>query len=426
MALTPYSKYDPWTGIVPTEKTTWTPWEGEPYTTQYNFAAHMGANWLDGYKLDRHREAIAQHVSATTPLEAMQDKLIQSAGYVSKQYVIEDGYPKLGPQYVEFTGHIRDYNWYDPDWLAAWSTEADNEAKRRFVNQIRSAQTTFQGGTFVAELAKAIALIKNPARTLRTYFHRGLRKVKKVNLTRGLGRRPPKVKLRQAIADTWLEIQFGALPLINDVDAAIQAIAESGVLVNDQYVSCVGVGEKEVVKHSGPYYIGFTPPFINFMMKKHERIYVRYLGQVDAGTYAIENMRTGFDPSNWAPTAWEIVPWSFLIDYFTNIGDIISAASLAKSGLVWVNRTEVREYTWEAYNAIPTFVNEQTEGSYSFANAFTPPVFSHKRKKVYRADWLNQSLVPTLEFSIPGTGTKWLNIAALVAGRREMRDLIKW
>jgi hypothetical protein len=47
----------------------------------------------------------------------------------------------------------------------------------------------------------------------------------------------------------------------------------------------------------------------------------------------------GFTPSEFVPTAWELLPYSFLVDYFTNIGDILSSSVTSTARLAWSNRT---------------------------------------------------------------------------------------
>jgi hypothetical protein len=422
----PYSKYETHKGIVPYERQVYYGWDGtKTYEVEYWNPPRNTSRWMNGNKRPHWREDLKRHLPTTTQFEGFEDKLIQKPAFVSKQFVMKPGYPKVGNEYHEVSDYIRTYNWYNPDGLSSWTTEAENEAKRKFVNQVRNAQTTFQGGTFLAELGKTIAFIKSPVKSLRRRLNYDLRKVQKVNLPRSV-RRLPKPKLREVLADTWLEIQYGLKPLINDADDALRTVAESNVLVDNQYISCVGVGSKEVVTHSGPFTQASAGLGFSYMLENIESCRVRLLGQVDSGMYAMTNMRRiGLDPSNWLPTAWEIVPWSFLIDYFSNVGDIISAASMARSGIVWINRTERRSYVSKAYNCRPYGVPAEGPDHYEFLNAFTPPKFSYERKKVYRIDYTSQSLVPTLEISIPGTGTKWLNIAALFAGRREMRDLVR-
>lgn len=42
------------------------------------------------------------------------------------------------------------------------------------------------------------------------------------------------------------------------------------------------------------------------------------------------------------PTAWEMLPWSFLIDYVSNIGDVISANLVSMENVAWVYKVTRR------------------------------------------------------------------------------------
>jgi hypothetical protein len=77
-----------------------------------------------------------------------------------------------------------------------------------------------------------------------------------------------------------------------------------------------------------------------FLAQEHAN--VRYKGSVTISTEATkwDNAALfGFTPSEFIPTAWELLPWSFLIDYFTNIGDILSSAVTQTAPVNFVNKT---------------------------------------------------------------------------------------
>jgi hypothetical protein len=74
----------------------------------------------------------------------------------------------------------------------------------------------------------------------------------------------------------------------------------------------------------------------------------RYRGDVvarAATTFQDRLARWGFTPSEFIPTAWEILPWSFLFDYFVSVGDFIDASFADTSALKWVSQTRRRVKT---------------------------------------------------------------------------------
>jgi hypothetical protein len=69
---------------------------------------------------------------------------------------------------------------------------------------------------------------------------------------------------------------------------------------------------------------------------------VRYRGDVvaqAATTFADKAARWGFNPAQFLPTAWELLPWSFLVDYFATIGDYLDASFTNTATLKWTCRT---------------------------------------------------------------------------------------
>jgi hypothetical protein len=123
----------------------------------------------------------------------------------------------------------------------------------------------------------------------------------------------------------------------------------------------------------------------------------------------------GFDLSSWAPTLWELIPYSFLIDYFTNVGDVIRGWSHLGVRLAWCNRTSRKTFTKTAWSG-----PKQSHP----ADAFAPARFVCTKVRVSRESY-SGTTVPKLTLEVPGLGSlKWLNIAALVANRRSDRSWV--
>lgn len=294
-------------------------------------------------------------------------------------------------------------------------TSADNEAKSMYVKKVRDFQTTFGGSVFAAELLQTIRLIKNPASALRGKvfnFEKGLRRV---TLRRSFKRLPKKDKIK-ILADTWLEYSFGWSPLINDVDDALKAVADAQYATDPELFKTFGYGEDNEVILRGVVSLGATQPIAEIRYRLEKRASVKYLGAWDFSTYALTNQRTGFDMSNWGLAAWEIVPWSFLIDYFSNIGDIISALTLARSGERWTSRTTRQEYRYVAESSTKNLSNLYSNGSV-VASTWVLRTPDQSHIYVTRKDHTGRSLVPSVEFSLPGSNRRWLNITALLASR---------
>lgn len=121
----------------------------------------------------------------------------------------------------------------------------------------------------------------------------------------------------------------------------------------------------------------------------------------------------GFRLDEFVPTLWELIPFSFLADYFINIGAVIDAYSLNTSNVRWLAMGEFSSNNLEN-EVIPTFLPAAGwtyhENSIQLGKPTTKRVIVKSRKPISTAD-----LMPSLRFKIPGSSTQWLNIAALSA-----------
>jgi hypothetical protein len=72
----------------------------------------------------------------------------------------------------------------------------------------------------------------------------------------------------------------------------------------------------------------------------------------DHATLAGSAVLAGFDPLQIIPTAWELLPWSFLIDYFSNIGDVLETAVVSRSNIAWTNVSEIVEQKIQVYSTV--------------------------------------------------------------------------
>jgi hypothetical protein len=382
---------------------------------------HSWNDYVNGSKQPRWRDLIKSGLQAGTVFDGYRETLTLKKGYhaITRTY-FQDGKPRPW-NVVSFWGtFFSKTKATDPILLDV--TEADNMAKRVFVEKVRQKQTTFQGGTFAAEAIKTVNLIRNPATSLRKrvgeYFH---------SLTKrgGILRTTPASRRRNVLADSWLEASFGWRPLLYDIDEGAQALAESGIIERDLRSPVRALGFSENTTHGAVAKIGNGYPGEYIQPLFREKVEVRYIGIVDSGSYSVFNpTRIGFDPSNWLPTIWEIIPWSFLIDYFVNVQDIVSAASLNTSGIRWIIRTERRISSYETLHISPTSTNATPGVQKDTTAVFSPSRVLHERRLVHREPYTG-SLVPTVEFSLPGSTGQWLNIAALALSRNTVGRLLK-
>lgn len=309
-------------------------------------------------------------------------------------------------------------------------TKASNRAKTEFVRKIRSYQTAVEGGTLLGELAQSIRMIRNPAQGLRRGTGHYLADVKRHSRSaRRLRTRAERVReLSKIAADSWLEYSLGWRPLISELRDAINAMKPASNYQDHQRIVGFGEAQDTLIKPGYRTTSGIAGHICDEV--NTYTAFVKYYGSIGAGPSAgrYAARRIGLDASNLLPTAWELVPYSFVSDYFVNVGDIISAYSLNTSGLRWASKVSVIDtnmkvvfrqltYKWPKSFYLAGYPARRVDVVY-------PGACTSTHKQVQRDREIG-SLVPTLEFSLPFAGTQWLNIAALYAASDEIRKLVR-
>lgn len=224
--------------------------------------------------------------------------------------------------------------------------KAQDEALRRLYKAINRKQHQFQGGVFLGELKKAVTMVVRPARTLQEsmirYIHNARKRTKdKLNT----------VSSRKLLSDLYLEATFGWQPLIADCRDAAKALArfnnpqfektrfKVGVDVEADVAGATSTAGLNVFEVTRPSHSTYKGSCI-------------YYGAFHVGTqYPDQNLSkidrfvklSGFDLNSFAPTVWELIPFSFVVDYFSNVGDVILAHSTPIGQVKYLTRVDIQE-----------------------------------------------------------------------------------
>lgn len=143
---------------------------------------------------------------------------------------------------------------------------------------------------------------------------------------------------RDNLANYWLEYSFGWRPLLGDIYGSAELIADTFIRSPKTSVSATGsCTRRESDYVLGQAYVG-TGSKDNFehAISISERV-VRYVIEFEVDSYTQQTLSaTGItDP---ATLAWELVPYSFVVDWFLPVGDYLSALS-ATRGLAFKRGT---------------------------------------------------------------------------------------
>lgn len=384
----------------------------------------------DSWRLERNRlgvsnpnwrKQISQCVNATTDMSGQFDT-----------YESQKGAWNIVYQDVNFPPASRDDKliksrvWADiagTNSLTVWWTPsitisvAENRAAIAFLKHCRAVQREFSAPIFFGELKETLQMLRKPAQGLANLAESFLHSVGKQK------KKSPK-NWKKNLSSLWLEQAFGWQPLISDVKSAYEAY-RSFVEHTDntmKIVSGYGIEEQPVSARSGTD-TAFIPPFALVQrpcfrtIKSTEKAFVKYKGavirRVDA-TLRDGLARVGFHPSEFLPTAWELLPWSFLVDYFTNIGDVLEASVFDRNLLAWVSHSAVILQTQETSLKQDTDTLKSWFGEGIKVLEDSPVSSKMERRTVVRTASANVS-TPELAFELPGKPAQWANMTALFA-----------
>lgn len=396
---------------------------GSTQTTRYNvYCGNVGRD-LAGVKDKNWRHKVKMKKNATTSLVASETQLKVSAGSISI-----DRIAAVGPSYRNTTvtdtvvGRMMDplspsipSSAYDSDLL--------NEALNIFYKKARDAQSELQGAISSGEYGETVRMVNNRARRFRSglFNYLATAKTRALRLKRGRGNRvTDDALLRQrsrTVAETWLEYSFGWSPLIADIKGGVAAIKHSvtGIPVASRY--CTGQAVKYTQTISSPVVNTFGGNASCLIYRKIVREYsARVYGEVrvDGGNSPSALQHLGFQPHLFVPTVWELLPWSFLVDYFVDVGGWLNAMSFPTSKIAWMGRTFRRNSVATRSGALIAAQVKANIGANYVGCSGSPGTGTWTVKQVDRASLGPSTVISYPVLRIPTHFRQILNMGALL------------
>lgn len=228
-----------------------------------------------------------------------------------------------------------------------WGSNDDLALLGRLREQV--AGSSFNAGVFLGEGKEALSMIANAATRLAGAFRyaRGGNMPKAWSiLTRGTDRFAPP---SQVVANNWLELQYGWLPLLHDMEDGAKFLAHhhSYPLQHVVYARLTKPGLVQSVSPSNTKLLAckaYTSVQIKAILK--EKNVVSLSGLIDL-------------PS----IAWELTPYSFVVDWAIPIGEYLQARGLAQSLSGTFVTSKKTYFSW--CGAVNVGANVQSWGNHS-------------------------------------------------------------
>lgn len=349
---------------------------------------------------------LMNHVNASTSMSAYGgERITKGDAYIFIKNM-RSGQP-LNLVFAEYQGDLAFPSINPPGVPSSFSEPVLNQTKMAILRKIDQANNSLKGLVSLGEFGETARLVNGAGKQLLSGMHSYLDDVNQ------LVRKSHPRQLLRDIGGKWLEYSFGWKPLISDIDDGLNGLHRFRSQRPPRILVRASGRDEEVIPlppETGPFYGVLSTRSFNTRAIYGCRIY----GSVGTNLSPLRfSHEFGFTPQEFIPTVWELIPYSFLVDYFVNIGAVISASSTNTNFVQWLGIGQLREIFMEvSLSAVPSPPDgwEVVEKSISLGTPYR-----------YRS-WVKErgpldlgSLAPSLVFTIPGLGTKWINMSALAS-----------
>jgi len=385
---------------------------------------------VDGSDNPAWRSVVRAHGNATNPVTATRVKKLRSSGSASQRlFVITNVSGNWSVAYSQGGSASGACGALPPISYGTADSAALNRARSAFVSEVYSLRGGFQSGIFAGELRETVNLIRHPFKALRdglSDYHR--------DLTKGRSRAGKTVRKRTSfLRKTWLEYQFGLSPLIADIKNGYDALQKLNNPSNNPIIRIrKRASGHNVIWDTGGGNYGWAGGSIGFGCRRSYTddtdayAYGAYYRQTLEGTSSLADVAGG-GFFNFLPTVWELIPYSFLVDYFAPVGAMIEAMSVATLRPLYLGESTVvrrtvrcTDYQYTLFNTPVSTTPNNPHGGQS--QTLDPGEHTWVSEKLSRTR--PSSIFPTFSVSINGVWgntRRGLNMLALLPDFKKLQ-----
>jgi len=297
-------------------------------------------------------------------------------------------------------------------------TIVHNRCIAKFIDEVTAAQSSENlTGRSIRHFKHDVHSTLHPMSGIQAKTQEYLTKLKKIPYGKLKG-----PSLYSTITQSYLEYKFGVAPFVQDISDIV-----SDMVIRDRKRNASEpVQARAHQAYSGSSVrrnatdVGFMSVFgLQQQVHVTSTYYEQMRGAVRTGINDDGRLGILQDnrllPDQWLPTAFSIMPYAWMVNYFTNIREIIDAAALRYSDLVWGCQTSRDETVISVSDLIatnPGALRAFAGISYNDALQLEGGHAILTWKNISRFAISPASLIPSFVFSIPTTATPWVNMMA--------------
>lgn len=231
------------------------------------------------------------------------------------------------------TTSVSDWIPSNPTWLDV--SDLEQQATIAFLNKAREVISPFQALPFLGELTETVRMIRHPLSGIAKHTRRYNR-----SALLNSGRLKKAGHLLDAYADLYLQWTYGVSPLLGDIKSAVEACKK--LLSTDVKPIPISVTFKdfrqELVGNPEVKSYFYGARFLETVTRSRDtKLQIKGAVRSDV-EHPLKDRAIpvlGIRLEEFVPTLWELIPYSFLVDYVTNVGDLLGAKSVALADLAW-------------------------------------------------------------------------------------------
>lgn len=373
----------------------------------------------------KFRALIRQGSAATGPYSRQNNNVVRVEAFGCTQSITFDSPNPLekGKHYIESVDGLYPVT---PPNLGTLIPNAtiDALALTDCYKKLASNMSHANGLQFLGEFHEVITMFKRPYRgfiDLVNHYTLDVQKLNKKHRPKESSR--GRKRFLNAVTDSWLATSFGLKPLISDVKDLAETAArfqfdkrrDNAVGKAGSPISATNPTSTNLGSMGTNYIIGFLRE------KTIVEHFVKYRAALDwsasgaFGSYSRLAELAGFRLDLFVPTIYELIPYSWLADYWSNLGTVITTGCQSQAAVKFVVKTTKVQATKESFIEVGTSPNIGPTGRVEFCIQL-PGRIKQIRTSFERSASGQLPLVP-FQFSIPGEKTKYANMLAVWAGR---------
>lgn len=281
-----------------------------------SYPTQVATNYLDRNSNPNYRVLIAKGNNATNP-------------YTRIRYEITPGYYSM---WTKQTGgsqegmYFRTIGCQSPSPIPSFSwlgLSVENEASSRLKRKLREVTGSSNQLTNLVELRELPRTIVGAANSALGLIH-------SVTTSKKKGK-----DLKKYASESWLNWSFGIKPTLGAIDDLIQSIDayknRKDLSLRDYGISSDSLPVRTAALSSGSF--GFQAKLTGqFTAERSCKLTTGYRMNLKSDESYTMAKHLGFDISNVIPTAYELLPFSWLFDYFTTAGDYLEDTFYVQPG----------------------------------------------------------------------------------------------